>query len=70
MKFSLLGLLACLLAGCSLLGGSKSLTQEAYYVPVVTSDRPTNMAPKAYPVHRSDAPNTSERAYYIPVITE
>lgn len=70
MKLSLLGLVAILLSGCTLLGGSKSQIQEAYYVPVITPDRPSNTSSKVHVVHRSDEPNSADKAYYVPVISE
>ncbi|MCO4785132.1 hypothetical protein MGA5115_00559 [Marinomonas gallaica] len=70
MKLGLLSFTALWLTGCTLIGGSNSHIQEAYYVPVITGDRPVNASPKAYPVHRSDEPSNSERAFYIPVITD
>lgn len=69
MKLGLLSLVAFLLTGCALLGGSNTQIQEAYYVPVITGDRPSNAAPKSYPVHQSDD-NKQNRALYIPVITD
>lgn len=70
MKLSLLSVAAILLSGCSVLGGTKSQIQEAYYVPVITADRPANTSPDVYPVHRSDEPNSVDKAYYVPVISE
>ncbi|CUB04948.1 hypothetical protein [Marinomonas fungiae] len=70
MKLGLLSIAAILLSGCTILGGSKSQIQEAYYVPVITPDRPANSAPKVHVVHRSDEPNSADKMYYVPVIAE
>lgn len=70
MKLSLLSIAAVILSGCSVLGGTKSQIQEAYYVPVITADRPANSSPKVQPLHRSDEPNSADKVYYVPVISE
>lgn len=66
MKFGVLGLIAIILSGCGILNGSqRSAAEEAYYVPVIMSDRAAT---------RNQAAQISDRtqvygAQYTPVIT-
>lgn len=70
MKLGLVSLVAILLTGCSLFGGSKSQVQEAYYVPVITSDRHASSSPQVSPVHRTDARLDRSQSDYVPVVVE
>ncbi|MBM6551657.1 hypothetical protein [Marinomonas ostreistagni] len=66
MKFGVLALLAIILSGCGILNGHRSATvEEAYYTPIILSDR---SARSGQTVHISDRARSSN-ADYVPVIT-
>lgn len=64
MKYGFLCLVLGLLSGCSFLGGSAQ-TREAYYVPIILSDRSVGKAPTVNTIHRADQ-GFGDNAYYVP----